>query len=88
MSNTTTTEAESDLEGDDVEVWAVSFCESFDGEWMTAIEDASSTMDVTPGDIEGAKAAIVDLFDTAGTLVGVAQKADLLDKGATDAKKS
>lgn len=82
--DTTTTEAESDLEGDDVEVWAVSFCESFDGEWMTAIEDASSTMDVTPGDIEGAKAAIVDLFDTAGS-VTEDLIVDLEDLGAPEA---
>ena len=61
---TTTTEAESDA----VEVadWADSFCGSF-GAWLDEIEAASSGVgsDVTPGDLDGAKTAIADLFGSA-----------------------
>ncbi|MCU1369170.1 MAG: hypothetical protein JWO77_364 [Ilumatobacteraceae bacterium] len=83
-ATTTTTEAEP--AGDTVEVaeWADSFCGTF-STWLSEIEDASNRVgtDITPGDVEGAKTAIADLFGTASTatqtLIG-----DLESAGAPD----
>lgn len=64
---TTTTEQESSGGGDvDVEEWAEGFCGNFEG-WLADIQDASGSVadGITPGDVEGAKAAIVGLFDDA-----------------------
>jgi hypothetical protein len=62
---TTTTEADS---GDTVEVaeWADSFCGSF-STWLDEIQTASSDVgsDITPGDMDGAKTAIANLFGSA-----------------------
>lgn len=64
--DTTTTEPEPEGGGDvEVDVWAAEFCGNFTG-WITALETASTGVSegLTPGDIEGGKAAIVGLFNT------------------------
>jgi hypothetical protein len=62
----TTTTTEESASGDlvDVEVWAEQFCGDFEG-WLDAITAAGESVGdaVQPGDIEGAKTAIVGLFD-------------------------
>jgi hypothetical protein len=64
---TTTTEAEAD--GVAVEEWAGGFCDSF-STWLEDIQGASSDVgsDITPGDFDGAKAAIAGLFGTASDI--------------------
>lgn len=69
----TTTTSEDDDEqpsGDLVEVdaWADDFCGNFET-WLDEVQAASEnvTDSVTPGDMVGAKAAIIDLFGTVST---------------------
>jgi len=59
---TTTTEAKSDAVP--VDEWAASFCKSF-GAWTTTIKSTGDDIskDITPGDLAGARTAIVALFD-------------------------
>lgn len=63
---TTTTEDEDEGSGDlvDVEDWAVEFCGNFET-WLDGITASGDTVGdaITPGDLEGAKTAIVGLFD-------------------------
>lgn len=60
---TTTTAGSENL---DVKEWADGFCGSF-GNWLDDIKAASANVStsITPGDLSGAKTAIVNLFDTA-----------------------
>lgn len=63
---TTTTESSG---GDvDVDEWAKGFCGSFEA-WIAEIQGASGSIgdSITPGDIQGAKDAIVGLFETASS---------------------
>ncbi|HEX2577431.1 MAG TPA: hypothetical protein VHK88_13835 [Aquihabitans sp.] len=81
---TTTTEEEASGDAVPVEDWAEDFCGGFDT-WIGQIQEAGAQVSegITPGDLEGAKAAFVDLFDTAAaetdTLIGV-----LADSGSPD----
>lgn len=63
---TTTTEEESSGDGVAVDEWAEGFCGNF-STWIDDIQSASDDVatGLTPGDVEGGKAAIVDLFETA-----------------------
>lgn len=64
----TTTTADDSSDAVEVDAWAEDFCGNFQG-WLSEIQDASGTVSegITPGDVEGAKAAIVGLFDDAST---------------------
>jgi len=61
---TETTEAEAEALA--VDEWAADFCGNF-SDWLDAIQAASSDVgnQVTPGDIESGKTALVNLFGTA-----------------------
>ena len=63
---TTTTEEESSGDGVAVDEWAEGFCGNF-STWIEDIQTASSDVSsgLAPGDVEGGKAAIVGLFETA-----------------------
>jgi hypothetical protein len=63
---TVTTEAES--EAIPVDEWAEGFCADF-GEWTTTIENVGEDIasDITPGDLEGARTAIENLFGDVAT---------------------
>ncbi len=67
---TTTTESDDEPSGGGVEVeaWADDFCGSFET-WLDEVQAASSgvTDSITPGDMEGAKTAIINLFGTVAT---------------------
>lgn len=84
--NTTTTEAD-DPDGEALDEWASSFCESFEGRWLTELETLSANADdgVTPGDLASIKASFVGLFrgaaDATATLVS-----DVEALGAPDAE--
>ena len=62
----TTTTGSDEPSGDLVSVdkWATEFCGNFEG-WLDAVKAAGESVGagLTPGDIEGAKTAIVGLFD-------------------------
>lgn len=82
---TTTTETQTAGGGDvDVDEWAEGFCADFEG-WLAALETASQEIgnDLDAGDIEGARAAIIDLFDTASDET-VALRTSIEDGGAPD----
>lgn len=71
-TTTTGSDEEDDQGGDEeppsdqveVEAWAENFCGDFQA-WLDGVKAASEGLSgsITPGDIEGAKAAIVGLFD-------------------------
>lgn len=63
---TTTTESNVADGATDVDDWAEDFCGSFEG-WISNIQDASAEVgaDIEPGDIQGGKDAIVNLFELA-----------------------
>jgi hypothetical protein len=81
----TTTEATTTGGGDvDVDEWAEGFCGDFEG-WLAALETASQDVgsDLGAGDLEGARAAILDLFDTASDET-VALRTSIEEGGAPD----
>lgn len=68
---TTTTEDDDEQPSGDlveVEAWADDFCGSFET-WLDEVQAASGSVtdSITPGDMEGAKAAIINLFGTVAT---------------------
>lgn len=60
---TTTTEAT-----DNLDEWASGFCTAFSDRWYDGIQAASSDVTVEPGDIAGAKAAIIEMFETSSSV--------------------
>lgn len=62
-ATTTTTEAT-----DDLDEWASGFCTAFKDRWYDGIQAASSDVTVEPGDIAGAKAAIIEMFETSSSV--------------------
>jgi hypothetical protein len=81
----TTTEATTTGGGDvDVDEWAEGFCGDFEG-WLAALETASQDVgsDLGAGGLEGARAAILDLFDTASDET-VALRTSIEEGGAPD----
>ena len=79
---TTTTEPASDLV--EVEVWAGGFCGSFET-WLNGVNGAGEALQssIAPGDLEGARAAIVGLFtDVSGRTRTLIDELDAL--GAPD----
>ncbi len=89
-ATTTPTETETETEtedgaGDvDVDEWAEGFCGDFEA-WLAALETASAEVgtDLGAGDLEGARAAILDLFETASDET-VALRTSIEDGGAPD----
>lgn len=73
----TTTTTEDEPSGDlvEVEAWAAEFCGNFEA-WLNGITASGESVGdaITPGDLEGAKTAIVGLFDDVSgqteTLIG------------------
>lgn len=69
----------------DLDEWASGFCTAFQDRWYDGIQEAGSDATVEPGDLAGAKAAIVEMFETSSSVTATMIE-DLEALGPPDAE--